>query len=135
MLTSIHRHIETSELSGDDNLDAEEVANQIQELHSLSAHLQRSKDIIVSRVLKSVDFVLENPNPAMQAPPGVNQAGDDISDQTDSEMRKALGDELRECETLLLEIGRLERKCEMMGSRLKNAVGPVSVTFDSRYSC
>lgn len=120
------RRIDTSELSGDDNLDIEVVEDQIQELHFLSAQLQCCKDLIVTKILKSVGFVL-TPNPAMQAP--------SVNGQADSEMRKILDDELRECETLLLEIGRLEEKCVVMELRLKNVMASVSVTFDSRYSC
>jgi len=107
-----------------------------QELHVIRARLQYFKELLVT-FSKSVNFVLKTPNPAMQAPVVVNdQAGDGIADQADFEKRRMLSEELmqRECKTLLLEIGRLERTREMMELRLKNVMALVSVSFDVRYS-
>ncbi|KAG1864687.1 hypothetical protein DFJ58DRAFT_724662 [Suillus subalutaceus] len=90
-------------------------------LHSLQAHLLQYQALLHD-FEKSVAFVLETPNPAME----------------DSENR-ATTEELmqRECKNLLSEVDRLHRRCSMFISRLKNAIDLAFATVnieDSRHT-
>ncbi|KAG0693593.1 hypothetical protein DFH29DRAFT_391490 [Suillus ampliporus] len=74
-------------------------------LHSLQAHLLHYETLLHD-FEKSVAFVRDTPNPAMES----------SNDKTNTEdlMR-------RECKNLLSEVDRLQKKCRMFISRLKNA--------------
>ncbi|KAG1752049.1 hypothetical protein EDB19DRAFT_1845541 [Suillus lakei] len=74
-------------------------------LHSLQAHLLHYQTLLHD-FEKSVAFVRDTPNPAMAC---------SNNKKTTNELMK------RECENLLSEIDRLERRCSMFISRLKNA--------------
>ncbi|KAG1763114.1 hypothetical protein EDD22DRAFT_526563 [Suillus occidentalis] len=96
------------------NLDTEfaNMADRNHNLHSLQAHLLQYQTHLHD-FEKSVTFLKENPNPALE--PEVE--GDTAKELMERE--KELMD--RECDNLLSEITRLERKCKMFVDRLKNA--------------
>ncbi|KIK44700.1 hypothetical protein CY34DRAFT_10847 [Suillus luteus UH-Slu-Lm8-n1] len=95
------------------------MADRNHNLHSLQAHLLQYQTHLHD-FEKSVTFVKENPNPALE--PDVE---DDTTKETmrrEEEMMKREKELMeRECDNLLSEITRLERKCTMFVSRLKNA--------------
>ncbi|KAG2076944.1 hypothetical protein BDR04DRAFT_1148648 [Suillus decipiens] len=74
-------------------------------LHSLAAHLLHYETLLHD-FEKSVKFVMETPNPAMEE--------SDNRDTAEELLR-------RECKNLLSEIDRLRRRCSMLLGRLKNA--------------
>jgi Mg2+ and Co2+ transporter CorA len=83
-------------------------------LHSIEAHLLQYQTLLHD-FEKSVAFVKETPNPAME----------------DSGNR-SITEELmqRECKNLLSEVDRLHRRCEMFISRLKNAIDLAFATLN-----
>jgi hypothetical protein len=94
------------------NVDFTSMADRNHSLHSLQAHLLQYQTHLHD-FEKSVTFVKQNPNPALEP---------DVENQTTEEMmgrEKELME--RECDNLLSEITRLERKCTMFVNRLKNA--------------
>jgi hypothetical protein len=78
------------------------------DLHVLQAHLLHDKALLHNFKI-SVTFIEETPNPAMYSTDFTNEQ---------REMSKKLMKE--ECENLLSEIDRLEKRREMLISRLKN---------------
>ncbi|KAG2368838.1 hypothetical protein BDR07DRAFT_1268949, partial [Suillus spraguei] len=74
-------------------------------LHSLAAHLLQYETFLHD-FEKSVKFVMETPNPAME----------DLGNRDTTEQLLQ-----RECKNLLSEIDRLRRRCSVLLSRLKNA--------------
>jgi hypothetical protein len=94
------------------NVDFDSMADRNHSLHSLQAHLLQYQTHLHD-FEKSVTFVKENPNPALEP---------EVEDNTTKDLmtrEKELME--RECDNLLSEITRLEKKCTMFVNRLKNA--------------
>jgi hypothetical protein len=88
-----------------------------QELHVIRAHLLQYASLLED-FKKSVLFVRDTPNPAMEA------------DEITPEMRKRCRDLLHEeCNNLLSEINRLEMSRVMQDSRLTNVMHLVNSLF------
>jgi hypothetical protein len=101
------------------NVDFASMADRNHSLHSLQAHLLQYQTHLHD-FEKSVIFVKENPNPALE--PNVEDDATKESMKLENEMMKREKELMeRECDNLLSEITRLERKCTMFVSRLKNA--------------
>jgi hypothetical protein len=81
------------------------------ELHIIRAH-HLHYSALLEDFRKTVDFVLETPNPAM----------DGLSKEERRFSRRLLE---RECKNLLIEIGRLEKSRTMQDKRLKNVMNLV----------
>lgn len=96
------------------DVDFASMADRNHSLHSLQAHLLHYQALLHD-FDKSVVFVKQSPNPAMEP---IDDEGakkeSDVKDPTKELME-------RECDNLLSEIDRLERKCSIFISRLKNA--------------
>jgi len=104
-------HIETQVINTSD-------LHLTRELHIIRAHLLHYSALLED-FRKAVDFVLDTPNPAMNALPAEER---DVS-------RQLLE---RECKNLLSEIDRLEKGRQMQNGRLKNVMNLVfsSVNID-----
>ncbi|KAG2749744.1 hypothetical protein P692DRAFT_201712546, partial [Suillus brevipes Sb2] len=94
------------------NVDFASMADRNHSLHSLQAHLLQYQTHLHD-FEKSVTFVKENPNPALE--PDVEDDATKDSMKREKELME------RECDNLLSEITRLEKKCTMFVNRLKNA--------------
>ncbi|KDQ62116.1 hypothetical protein JAAARDRAFT_449616 [Jaapia argillacea MUCL 33604] len=90
----------------------------VRELHIIEAHLLHYASLL-NDFHKSVTFVLQTPNPAMDAP-----AYDPETRETSHTLMKT------ECENLLSEIDRLERSRVMQSSRLKNVMNLAFATVN-----
>jgi hypothetical protein len=85
-----------------------------QELHVIQAHLLHYTSLL-DDFRKTVVFVLETPNPALDNP----------TTYTPEAKFRSQGLMRKECENLLSEIGRLERGKTMQGKRLQNVMNLV----------
>ncbi|KAG2134761.1 hypothetical protein DEU56DRAFT_981257 [Suillus clintonianus] len=95
--------------------DFTRMADRNHSLHSLQAHLLHYQTLLHDFQI-SVEFVKDSPNPAMEPSDNQSTSKEFIDNQnTTKELME------RECKNLLSEIDRLERKCLMFISRLKNA--------------
>src|ERR1700683_1319484 len=81
-----------------------------QELHVIRAHLLHYTGLLED-FRKSVQFIKDTPNPAMDANSEVAEASRELLD--------------RECDTLLSEISRLEMTRDMQNKRVKNVMNLV----------
>jgi len=80
------------------------------ELHTLQAYLLHYESLLHSFQL-SVSFIKNNPNPAMEA-----QVVYDEQRSTSNELMQ------KECDNLLSEIVRLEKRRDMLSKKLKNVI-------------
>ena len=86
-----------------------------EELHVIRAHLLHYASLLQD-FKKSVKFVMNTPNPAMDA--------------LDEEERKQSQEQLHtQCNNLLSEIERLESWRDMLDKRVKNVMDLVSLAF------
>jgi len=86
------------------------------DLHTIQAH-QLHYSSLLEDFRKSVEFILNTPNPAMDA----------LSDEDRTMSRKLLE---KECLNLLIEVERLEKSREMQERRLKNVMNLVFSTVN-----
>lgn len=116
-------HIQEEMLNNTEStsLDAEfsSMADRNHNLHSLQAHLLQYQTHLHD-FEKSVRFVKENPNPALE-PDVEDDTTKEIIRREEEMMKREKELMERECDNLLSEITRLERKCTMFVNRLKNA--------------
>lgn len=95
-----------------------------QELHIIRAHLLYFTSLLID-LKKTVNFVLETPNPSFQSSNRDNlEVGDSADHPEELDTRKKFSEKLmkRECETLLAQVDRLEAKRSMMLLRLRNVM-------------
>jgi len=80
------------------------------QLHILQAHLLHYQSLL-HHFKVSIYFIEETPNPAMES--------ELVTDDQRNTSKELMGNE---CKNLLSEIERLEKRREMLSSRLKNAM-------------
>jgi 3-methyladenine DNA glycosylase AlkC len=99
--------------------DSKESRRLTHELHRIRAHLLFFSSLLED-FKKSVIFILETPNPAM----------DSLPDDERLFSRKLLE---KECNNLLIEIERFEKARQMQDKRLKNVMNLVSHPLHCRF--